>query len=334
VTRILFVHSRRSEFIEIDRALLAERWQVRDWYQPGRWTNVPRLLREVRRADFVFGWFISWHAFAPILLARLLRRPVVWVVGGFDTASVPEIGYGSQRGGPRKWVTNLFMRSATRLITNSQWSLRELETHVGIGPERVTVVYHGIPDRFAGVDVESRPRQPMALTVGVVFRGNLRRKGLLPFVRAASRLPEVRFVVAGAWTDDAIELLRREASPNVEFTGWLTSEELARHYLDAAVYVQASRHEGFGMTVAEAMLAGAIPVVTPVAALPEVVGDVGVVAADDDPDSLAAAIRAALARPPSERAAARRRALELFNLDVRRAGLWAVVRPLLPANDD
>ena len=89
--RILFVHSRKASFILIDRELLAERWTIGDWYQPGRWTNFPGLLRALTRSDCVFVWFASWHAFWPITLGRILRRPTVMIVGGFDTANLPDI---------------------------------------------------------------------------------------------------------------------------------------------------------------------------------------------------------------------------------------------------
>ena len=66
----------------------------------------------------------------------------------------------------------------------------------------------------------------------------------------------MRFLFVGRWHDDAIEELRAIARDNVTFTGWLSDAELHAVYRRAAVYVQASRHEGFGMAIAEAMLAG------------------------------------------------------------------------------
>ncbi len=100
------------------------------------------------------------------------------------------------------------------------------------------------------------------LTVGNVDRPNLQRKGLEPFVRAAALLPGRRFVVVGAWLDDAIEQLRAIAPPNVTFTGRLSDAQVQDQLRRAAVYVQASLHEGFGMSLAEAMAAGCVPVVT------------------------------------------------------------------------
>ena len=61
---------------------------------------------------------------------------------------------------------------------------------------------------------------------------------------AAAELPDVRFVHVGKWLDDAIDELRPRATDNVEFTGWVSDEELHDWYRRAAVYVQVSRHEG------------------------------------------------------------------------------------------
>jgi glycosyltransferase involved in cell wall biosynthesis len=102
----------------------------------------------------------------------------------------------------------------------------------------------------------------MALSVGVVDRVNLERKGHRPFVGSARHLPDVEFVLAGKWSDDAIAQLRTEAGPNVTFTGYLDDEALDDYFVRAAVYVQPSQHEGFGLSVAEAMLARCVPVVT------------------------------------------------------------------------
>src|SRR5205823_11695232 len=105
---------------------------------------------------------------------------------------------------------------------------------------------------------------------------NLLRKGLLPFVQASAYCPAVRFVVVGRACDDSIATLRRLAGPNVEFAGFLPDAGLAALYARAAVYVQASLHEGFGLSVAEAMSAGCVPGVSRAGAAPPVVGDGGI----------------------------------------------------------
>ena len=120
------------------------------------------------------------------------------------------------------------------------------------------------------------------------------QKGQLPFVEAARLCPTCASSFVGKWLDDAIDELRARASDNVEFTGWLSDEELHDRYRRAAVYVQVSRHEGFGLAVAEAMLAGCVPVVMDVTAMPEVVGDTGVLIDSQDPEAVADGVRRAL----------------------------------------
>ncbi len=185
-----------------------------------------------------------------------------------------------------------------------------------------------MPDPFGPLD-ESRPRERMALTVGHLVKTTLMQKGHRPFVEAASVLPDVRFVFVGKWHDDAIEELRAIATDNVEFTGWLSDSELTDLYRRASVYVQASRHEGFGLAVAEAMLAGCVPVVMDVTAMPEVVGDAGVLVHSQDPADVAAGVERALAMDGDAHSRARQRIVDTFPPRIRREGILAVVREAL-----
>jgi glycosyltransferase involved in cell wall biosynthesis len=326
--RVLYVHSRKASFIAIDREILAERYEIEDWYQPGRVPNLVGLVPAVMRADLVFGWFASWHTFFPVTLAWLLRRPSVQIIGGFDTANMPDIGYGYQQGGLRRWASRWIMRRAGRLVTNSEYSRGEIAANTPIAPGTVTVVHHGVPDPFGPLD-GSRERERLALTVGAIDAGTLVQKGQLPFVEAARRLPGVRFVFAGRWLDDSIDRLRAVAGSNVEFTGWVSDDELRDLYARASVYVQASRHEGFGLAVAEAMLAGCVPVVMDVTAMPEVVGDAGVLISSQQPGAVAEGIQRALELGPEAHQRARDRIVDTFPLEVRRDGILAVVEEAL-----
>lgn len=56
------------------------------------------------------------------------------------------------------------------------------------------------------------------------------------------------------------------------FDGFLSDADLTERYRSAALVVQPSRHEGFGLTAAEAMLAGAPVAGSRAGALPEVIG--------------------------------------------------------------
>jgi glycosyltransferase involved in cell wall biosynthesis len=327
VKRILYVHSRKASFVQIDRELLAERYELEDLYQPGRLPNPVKVIGGVLRADLVFGWFASWHTFLPITLAWLLRKPSVLVIGGFDVANMPDIEYGHQQGGLRKWASRWIFRRATRLVTNSYYSLEEIERNTPIPPEQVTVVHHGVPDPFG--ELPSGPKRRVALNVGAVDRGTLVQKGQLPFARASRELPDVQFVLAGKWLDEAVDELRAAGGSNLELTGWLSDEQLLDAYRVAAVYVQASRHEGFGLAVAEAMLAGCVPVVMNVTAMPEVVGDAGVLIESQDAEAVAAGIRAALELGPAASRAARERILTSFPMDRRREGILRVVEEAL-----
>ncbi len=90
-----------------------------------------------------------------------------------------------------------------------------------------------------------------------------------------------------------VEHLRQERNLAIEVLGRLSDLDLAEEYRHAAVVVQPSSDEGFGLQPLEGMASGAPVVVTRTPAVAEVVDDAAVVT-EDDPTSLANGIRQAL----------------------------------------
>jgi len=100
----------------------------------------------------------------------------------------------------------------------------------------------------------------------------------------------LRRLVADLGLDDAVEL-----------TGGVSAAELAAYYRAADAFVVASKHEGFCVPVLEAFFFGVPVIARAEAALPETVGDAGVLLERWSPIAMAAAVEqvtssAALAR--------------------------------------
>ena len=76
----------------------------------------------------------------------------------------------------------------------------------------------------------------------------------------------------------------------ITFRGHASDADLAAAYARADVLVVASGHEGFGVPPVEAMSVGLPIVYSSAGALPEVVGDAGVVTDTEDPWALAGTI--------------------------------------------
>ncbi|MEA2386786.1 MAG: hypothetical protein QOJ22_960, partial [Thermoleophilaceae bacterium] len=84
--RVLYVVARRSRFTDIDREALAERWEIADWEGRHPVKAAFATARAVARAEAVVVWFAGWHAFVPVTLAWLLRKPSLVITGGYDVA--------------------------------------------------------------------------------------------------------------------------------------------------------------------------------------------------------------------------------------------------------
>jgi glycosyltransferase involved in cell wall biosynthesis len=154
------------------------------------------------------------------------------------------------------------------------------------------------------------------------------RKGYWDFLKVAERMPNISFLHAGGASINCSSELGRPLPKNVSFRGRLSDEELEKLMRSAKVYLQLSRHEGFGCSVAEAMMCGCIPIVSDAYSLPEVVGDTGIILNSRDPETVAKAVKEALAMPESEGLRARQRILEHFSYEARAKGILDLVERL------
>ena len=164
-------------------------------------------------------------------------------------------------------------------------------------PERPALAMSGTPDSGRGLRV---------LTVGHWTP----RKGIVEALRAvALTTGEVSLDLVGDPRRDhayarlvRAELDKPALAGRVRVHGRVSSERLRALYRQADALLLASRHEGYGMVLAEAMMAGLPIVATRVGAVPEVVGDAagGELVGVGDVAGLARALQR-LARDPAER---------------------------------
>jgi glycosyltransferase involved in cell wall biosynthesis len=192
---------------------------------------------------------------------------------------------------------------ASRIVTLSESSRRQIIESYGVQPARVLVARPGVdhrvfrPDARGGPEVIARaggdPGRPYVLFVSQLHP----RKNLPALQTAMSRLtdrghPHMLVVVASPRTDsggsDATESRELEAMilPELDCANGsilrlesLTDEELAAVMTGASAFCLPSLMEGFGLPALEAMACGTPVVVSDRGALPEVVGDGGIITA-------------------------------------------------------
>jgi glycosyltransferase involved in cell wall biosynthesis len=124
---------------------------------------------------------------------------------------------------------------------------------------------------------------------------------------------------------EALELFRRELNLGAaSFRGSLSDAEWAAHFRRADLFVTASEHEGFLVPLIESFAFDVPTIARAHAAIPETMGDAGVLLPpEDDPILMAEAMAEVLGDPAlrSELVARGRRRLEVFDPDVARAAL-------------
>jgi glycosyltransferase involved in cell wall biosynthesis len=193
-------------------------------------------------------------------------------------------------------------RAASRVITVSEASRRDIVEHYGLPEDKVVAIHNGVSAAFKpGADWVPFPgdRPLRVLAVGSLEP----RKNLLRLIDALDLVGRdipisLRLVGPDGYRATAI---RDRLSPAVatEIVGWVSADRLADEYRAADVFAYPSVYEGFGLPVVEAMASGTPVVSSTGGSIPEITGDAAVLVDPVDVAGLAGAIRMIASNPDS-----------------------------------
>jgi glycosyltransferase involved in cell wall biosynthesis len=284
MTKIFFAGELRSPFIEDDVKLLKEDNEVAV-FDIGKYLSLIRIpiyfikclqqIPKILSSDIVWVWFADYPEFPIVLLSKILNKPIVVNIGGFEVSGIKEINYGNQLKFVRGWVSRWILRNATELIVPSPaYNIQTLKVGIGIKlmdntfalPEddyyfenyylthtmaHITTIPNWVDTKTCDIPL---PKKENLVVTAVCSKFAYDYKGIPIFKRASGIIPYKSKIL--------------EHLPRKEY------ESELQH---AKVYCQLSRDETFGISLVEAMAYGCVPVVSDKGALPWIVGNAGVV---------------------------------------------------------
>lgn len=207
----------------------------------------------------------------------------------------------------RRWHSFLTMQKKVikqlrNIVTVSDCSRQDIARDFGLQPAGISLVHNGIciEDFRPMPEIERNPLRLMA-----TCSADQPLKGLRYLLHAYARLlgkyPDLELLLVskpnpGGKTEKLVK--RLGIVDKVRFVNGISTEQMARYYAEAAIAIVPSVYEGFGLPAGEAMACGVPVVSTDGGALPEVVGDAGVIVPVKNVDALVEAIDSLLQDEP------------------------------------
>ncbi len=232
------------------------------------------------------------------------------------------------------------LKRADGLIAVSETTREDAVRILGLAPEKVRVIHHGIAEQFfqatgedaKAVRVRYGLRRPYFLFVGTIEP----RKNVDLLLNAYQGLPtstreEVELVLAGppGWGPNETLTRLQHSGPGIRYLGYVAEREMPGLFAGAAALVYPSLYEGFGFPVVQAMAAGAAVITSDLSALPEVAGGAALLVDPRSEAELGTAMQQVVTSPST-----RDRLVELGRANAQRFTWHACVRKSLRFFED
>lgn len=237
----------------------------------------------------------------------------------------------------------LFAKKATKIVTVSNFSKKDIINQYNINPKKIDVVYNGINQRFTPLKNNLQNTIRNKYTNGFpyyIYIGSLNpRKNIENTLRAFDLFKKKnksnhKFVIVGEklWSNKSIESCYNslEYKKDILFTGRLFNEDLGRLLASATALLYISYFEGFGIPIVEAMQCGTPVITSTKTSLPEVAGDAAILCNPNDINDISVQMKNIL--EPKYRTAYIEKGFnnaKKFNWDTTAFQLWKSIETVL-----
>jgi glycosyltransferase involved in cell wall biosynthesis len=261
-------------------------------YHRARECIVPRLPGLTEAALGRKGFLILHYNSVPMLRPFfLLSAKKLLTLHGLARLIVPQAMSRRARLESR-YLWPPMARAMDKIIAVSEFTRQAAIRYWGISPDRIFVLHSGVGDHFRpqSGQIVSALRKEIGGPFLLHVSNFAQIKNADTLIRAFARLkrqgyPHRLVIIGGRWQSSPVPALISELQldQDVLFVGYVPNIDLPTWYSGADAFVTLSLHESFCFPAAEAMACGCPVVVSNRTALPEIVGDGGLLL--DDPES-------------------------------------------------
>ena len=201
------------------------------------------------------------------------------------------------------FVFGVSARRICRVITDSDFSRREISRCYGIPAEDISLLYCGW-QHYQRIDPAPGALEKYRLADGQYYfaiSSMAPTKNFRWIAQCAARNPDTVFAVSGAVNSKVFgDIFDFDIPSNLRFLGYVSDSEAKALTQHCRAFLFPSYYEGFGIPPLEALSAGAQAVVSDRSCLPEIFGDHVHYVSPDDPDIDLDRLLAEPCREPSE----------------------------------
>jgi glycosyltransferase involved in cell wall biosynthesis len=287
---VIYCYNRLSSFVEKDIEILSNEFSLNIHYfnVSSKYALVFSFLKQfvflaksIIKSHILIVQFAGFHSFLPVLLAKILGKKCILILGGTDCVSFPSIQYGCLYNKKLRPFTAYSIRHAHLLLPvhdslvhceytyqTDDFPSQGYKAHLKNIHTPFKVIYNGYDSTKWRPSIK---QTNTFVTVGADFstRFGLRLKGIDLILEVAPYFPNCSFYIIGEKRNVF------EIPENVKLIEFIPNEKLGDFIGSMEFYLQLSINEGFPNALSEAMLCGCVPIVSNVGAMPMIIENAG-----------------------------------------------------------
>lgn len=274
MNNILFVTNDTAPWIDSDQAILSGKFNVRRRHLSiSYYLNLYVFFKDIIGTDLVYLWFGTFSALPLLCLAKIFRKKIIIVSGGFDVARLDEFNHGAfAKGKKGKVLRKLIFKMADLVFCVSESNRKEANANANIPAQKLKLIPLGFESLVPLNQI--RPwsdRKNQVVSISSVSRKYFRIKGLDQIIKVANTLPDVSFIHIGQIDPGLFSEIQKIIPKNLILKGFLPfkSDDFLAVLSESKIVLQLSAYESFCSAVVEGGLCGCFPITSDRFALPE-----------------------------------------------------------------